>query len=510
MQFAMLLPIFLVSVLVVAARERRLLEFLKTHKVLLAGLLVIAGGLFAIGPARNSGYYPSFLYVPNFHLAQAAKYLGADTLVLSFAAGFVLIPGAILGIWLALTKARARTELAFGVLTVLLTIALLAQAVIYGNLGFVQERYLFYILPLWTLAFLLYAQREWPLKIAHGVIAIMLLVAALAQPLSKYAVGSGQAHSAFLFALTWLAKPTGSLGAASVLIAYAAGAGLVVIAGLAFRWPRVVTPFAVAFLLLATTGSSIAATLYDHSNAGAIRTVVLGDHPSFVDEAGVGPTALLLMPGSQIPDAKLFWNTSIDRLLLLPGVKPPDPFVTSTVDVANNGIVSVGHEVVTGPVMIDDWGATVQLQQATLVRRTTSGALYRPHGGLRFRLLVLGRYQDGWLAGRGAIIVWPTAGEQGVAGRLEIPVRGPGAASTATIRIGKAGSTAQPRAYSTTPGATRTISVPLCSSGPITLTFSASPAGGIGDGRAVAARSGAPRFIPDPAGCTLAPRAPTS
>jgi len=107
-------------------------------------------------------------------------------------------------------------------------------------------------------------------------------------------------------------------------------------------------------------------------------------------------------------------------------------------------------------------------------------------------------------------IVWPTAGEKGVAGRLELPVRGPGGASTATIRIGKAGSTAQPRAYSTTSGKMRTISVPLCSAGPITLTFSASPTGGIGDGRSVGARSGAPRFIPDPAGCPLAPRAPAS
>ena len=510
MQFAVLLPCFLLAVLLVAVRERRLREYLRNNRVPLALFLVVAGGLLAAGPLRNTGYYPSLLFIPNFHAATAARYLGADTLVLIFASGFILVPGALLGLWLALTKARSRTELAFGITSVVLTLALLAQAAIYGNLGFVQERYLFYVLPLWILAFLLYAQRGWPLKIAHGIVAVALVAGALAQPLSKYAVGGGQAHSAFLFALTWLSKPTGSLGAAAVLIAYAAGAAVVLVVALAFRWPRVVTPFAISFALAATTAASVGATLYDHSNTQAIQRVVLGDRPSFVDEAGVGPTTMLLMSGSQIPDAKLFWNKSIDRVLLLPGVKPPDPFTSTTVDVANNGIMSVGHQVLTGPVMIDDWGATVQLQQATLVQRTTSGALYRPHGGLRFRLLVLGRYQDGWLAGRGAIIVWPTAGEKGVSGRLELPVRGPGGASTATIRIGKAGSTAQPRAYSTTPGKTRTISVPLCSAGPITLTFSASPTGGIGDGRSVAARSDAPRFIPDPAGCPLARRAPAS
>ena len=145
------------------------------------------------------------------------------------------------------------------------------------------------------------------LKVAHGVIARCSL-APRGAAASKYAAGGGQAHSRS-FALTWLVKPTGSLGAASVLIAYAAAAGLIVIAGLAFLWPRVAAPFAVAFALLATTGASVAATKYDQSNAASIKAVVLGDHPSFVDEAGVGPAALLLMPGGKIPDAKLFWNS---------------------------------------------------------------------------------------------------------------------------------------------------------------------------------------------------------
>jgi len=243
MQFALLLPLFVLAVFLVALRERRFKELIRLHRIPLALLIVIAGGLFAAGPARNSGYYPSFLYIPNFHPSQAARYLGADTLVLAFASGFVLVPGALMGLWLALTKPRGRAELAFGIVTILLTLALLAQAVVYGDLGFVQERYLFYLLPLWTLAFLLYAQRGWPLKIAHAVVAAAVVAAALAQPLSKYAVGGGQAHSAFLFALTWLEKPTGSLGAAAVLIAYTGAAALVLMIGLAFAsivggsWP---------------------------------------------------------------------------------------------------------------------------------------------------------------------------------------------------------------------------------------------------------------------------------
>jgi hypothetical protein len=500
MQFAMLLPIFVVAVLLVALRERRLWTFLKQNRWLLGLLVLVAVGLFAFGPARNSGYYPSFLYIPNFHLAVAAKFLGADTLVLAFAAGFVLIPGAILGLWLCLTKARARPELAFGVMVVLLTVALLAQAVVYGNLDYVQERYLFYILPLWTLAFLLYAQRGWPLKVAHGVIAALLVGAALAQPLSKYAAGGGQAHSAFLFALTWLVKPTGSLGAASVLIAYAAAAGLIVIAGLAFRWPRVAAPFAVAFALLATTGASIAATKYDQANAASIKTVVLGEHPSFVDEAGVGPTALLLLPGGKIPDAKLFWNRSLDRLLMLPGMRPADPFTTSMVDVGNNGIVTTSNHVLTGSVLIDDTGTTVQLQQAKLVERSVAGALYRADGGLRLGLLAFGRYADGWLGGRGEIIVWPLIGTHQVAGRLEMSARSPGAGATATLHLTQT-ATGEQFTYRIKPGETQKISIPMCSSTPVTLGFTAGPLGGLGDGRGVAARTSKPHFVRDASAC---------
>lgn len=504
MQFALLLPLFVVAVLLVAVRERRFKALIRTQRIALGLLILVAGGLFAAGPARNSGYYPSFLYIPNFHPSQAARYLGADTLVLAFASGFVLIPGALVGLWLAITKPRSRAELAFGVVTVLLTVALLAQAVVYGDLGFVQERYLFYLLPLWTLAFLLYAQRGWPLKIAHAVVSAALVAAALAQPLSKYAVGGGQAHSAFLFALTWLEKPTGSMGAAAVLIAYTGAAALVLMIGLAFRWPRLVTPFALAFALLVTTASSVAATRYDQSNARAIKSFVLGDHPSWVDESGVGPTALLVLPGAKIPDAKLFWNTSLDRVLLLRGMKVPDAFTVGNIDVGHDGLATVSGKPVLGPVMIDDTGTAMELQHATLLKRTLAGALYRPQDALRFRLLAFGLYADGWLGSRGAIIVWPTAGERGLSGRLELPVRAPGATANATILFTQNQSTKK-FSFTAKPGKMHTFSVPLCASGPVTLIFDAGPIGGTGDGRQVAARVGRLHFVPDASACAKTP-----
>jgi hypothetical protein len=500
MQFAVLLPCFLLAVILLAVRERRLFAFIKQSRVPLALFVVVAGALLALGPARNTGYYPSLFYIPGFHLGTATRYFGADLLVLTFASGFVLVPGAILGIWLAVTKPRARTESAFAILAVLFTLALLLESVVYGDLGFVQERYLFYVLPLWTLAFLLYAQRKWPLKIAHGVLAVLILAASLAMPLSKYAAGGGQAHSAFLFALSWLVGPTGSLGAASVLIAYAGGAAVVLLVGLAFRWPRLVTPYAIAFALVATTAASVGATRYDQTNASNIRSVVVGNDASWVDEAHVGKTTLLLAPGGKIPDAKLFWNKSLDRLLLIPGVKPPDSFASSTVDVGNNGVVKVAGKPVTGPVMIDDWGTAMELQNATLVKRTIAGALYKTHGSLRLRLLAFGLYADGWLGSRGAIIVWPSAGEHGLQGTLQIPVQSPGRSGFATIKLTLSGSEKH-YTFRTVHGRKTTLSIPVCTFNAASFAFTAGPMGGLGDGRGVAARVGKIRYVPNPAVC---------
>jgi hypothetical protein len=150
--------------------------------------------------------------------------------------------------------------------------------------------------------------------------------------------------------------------------------------------------------------------------------------------------------------------------------------------------------------MVDDWATTVELQQATLVSRSTSGALYRPHGNLRLRLLAFGRYADGWLSDRGALVIWPAAGEHRLSGRLEIPVRAPRPDGTVTVRIRQPGSN-KLLAFTTRPGRTRTIVIRVCSSGAVTLPFTSTPLGGLGDGRTVTAMTGKPRFVPSAAAC---------
>ena len=63
LQFAVLLPCFLVALVGVLAREQRVKATLRQHWRAGAALVLATVVLAAVGPARSTGYYPSFLHV---------------------------------------------------------------------------------------------------------------------------------------------------------------------------------------------------------------------------------------------------------------------------------------------------------------------------------------------------------------------------------------------------------------------------------------------------------------
>ena len=69
-----------------------------------------------------------------------------------YACGWILVPGAIVGIVLALARPRRRVERAFGAMAVAMGLALLGEASVFGSGwgagSMVEERYTFYALPL--------------------------------------------------------------------------------------------------------------------------------------------------------------------------------------------------------------------------------------------------------------------------------------------------------------------------------------------------------------------------
>ena len=96
LQFAVLLPCFLVALVGVLAREQRVKATLRRHWRSGAALVLATVALAAAGPARSTGYYPSFLHV-GIDVGNLVSSLGLNALILAVGTGLVLLPGAILG-----------------------------------------------------------------------------------------------------------------------------------------------------------------------------------------------------------------------------------------------------------------------------------------------------------------------------------------------------------------------------------------------------------------------------
>ena len=121
---------------------------------LVVAMVAIAGGLLAaIGFQRSLGTYAgltSFGLTPGGTL----HWFAANAALLAIASGWVIVPGAVLGI-VSMSRSRDARQRAFGLLVVPLLGVLLLEAAIFGvGIEQLMERYTFYAAPLLALAFL--------------------------------------------------------------------------------------------------------------------------------------------------------------------------------------------------------------------------------------------------------------------------------------------------------------------------------------------------------------------
>ena len=363
-QFAVLPVCFLAAAVLIGLRERRLRGVLREQRLVLALLLVPALGLFAVGPGRALGFYEGVLDI-DFLSLEFTKWVGLDAMFLAYASGVVLAPGALIGLWLALRHPRSREELAFGALAVTLIVVLLLEAAAYGLEGRLQERYFFYAVPLVGIAFVLYASRGWPHRLALGVLSAGLVLLAVRVPLSGYSQADFKTGSPVLFATSRLEQALGDVSLASLVIALAVtvlAAAVVLLA----RRPSVGTPATLGLALAVcavTYGAAVSFNLESADRAGAS---VLGPQPSFVDASGVEDAAMLQTRSSQrgLASEYLFWNRSVDDVYLLPYAEPPDAFTVTRLTIADDGTLLANGEPVTRPLLADGYSDTVRFRSS--------------------------------------------------------------------------------------------------------------------------------------------------
>jgi hypothetical protein len=504
-QFAVLPIVFLLAAVVVGARERRLKDALREQTLAFALFALAAVALLAAGPSRSVGIYR---YLFGFHTGPQGilHWASLDAMTLAYAAGWIIVPGALLGLWLALARPRTTEELAFGAVTVLLGLALFFEAgLLQASLAAgreIQERYVFYAAPLLALSFALYAGRGWPLRIHHLVLAAGLVLMSVRLPLSGYAVLSTLNGSPILFGVYWL---TGRLGTAGNASAVVAGGVLLMtlVAVLGSRRPRLGTPVALGLALLATGVASAAAVTFDVQNTAAVKRAFLPVDPSWVDRAGLGDVTMLqsFSGGRGNTLQELFWNRSITRVGLLPGAAKFDSFRTERVRVGDDGSLTVNGRLVAGPLLTDIFGSTVRLQDARVVGRSQTATLWLPDGSgrPRLRLYAIGRYSDGWLAKSGVIYVWPRVRGRRVSGWVSMRLAASRLAGAATITFQFAEHSQ--RTVRVRPGRPQLLRVPLCAAKNARVTYRSKKVTLVGV-RAVTVRATAPVFTPSASACS--------
>jgi hypothetical protein len=400
-------PLAVLGAELVADRGRVLVSLRRTWLALVL-LVAPAAILFAtLGSQRVLGVYSNGDHA--VHPASLLQWIGREGMLLAYASGWVLVPGALAGLELALARPQRRAECAFAVTTVLLAGALLLEAAQIADTDSqrFQERYLFTLVPLLGVAFGLYVKRGLPFRIPVGLGSAALLLLAARVPLSGYAAAHNKDDSPTLWAVLRFESLV-SVGNGALAVALVAAALSAIAALAAFRkLPAAVVVFAA---VAACCALSAGASSYDHLSSTSLRHSLNPDL-RWVDHAQLGSVDLLAPPGSRKEQLweQLFWNTSVKRLLLL-GSPPLDQFDTKVVHVAPDGRLLVDGRADRRPLLVQTYASTVQMTGVQRVRRDVIFDLYRPAGTPRLQLVAAGRYPDKWLAPQGAITVWTKKG----------------------------------------------------------------------------------------------------
>lgn len=481
LQFAILPLCVLAAIVGDGLRERNLRGALRRQRPLLAVVGLGAAAAVALVAGGRLGYYQTAA-PSGRNLLEAAKLGPLDLYVVLLSAGALIAPAALVGAGLALARPRFRAEAAFGIVVVVLSAGLLAEATLYGDTNLIQERYVFYLVPLAGIFFALRVSRRERRLLAETGAAAMLAALAAAAPLAGY-VAAQSSPAAFEGAVRRLQLSVGDAGSTSLLIAVAATV-LVTIGVAAVARSRTGTGVLAASVVVCLSVLA-AAVSYERTANLSVRASLLPDDPSWVDHTHAGSVSLLAVPGTQQAALleTMFWNPSIEHVLLLPGAAPPDKFAVSRLTIADDGSVRPAPR---GTLLVDESATTVVLEGVDVVRRWRAQTLLRTTGAVRVAATMGGRLRTGALFPFGGITVWPA--EANPAGWVELRVR---AARVSAGTFGLQGRGGRWHDVTVPAGESRVVRVADCGTRPWRGGF-----------RAQRVAASVPRFVADASACS--------
>jgi hypothetical protein len=483
-QYLVLLAVFPLAALLL--EPRRPLQTLRRFRLTFGVGGATAAFALVIGLGSLLGYYHSVLGY-DFRALELVRWFGSDAYVLVFAVGVFAVPGALIGVALALAKPRFLEDRAFAALALLSTSSLLIEAGLVASNGvdLVQERYLLLILPLIAVAFGIAVEHERSDWLTAAAISAGLTVVMLAYPLSAFSVSLKVQDSPTLGAVLqlqeWFGNGNAALAVATIAVA------LLALAVAAVARPRLALPLGFALsLVFLGAGSAIAGHRFV-ANSDQVARNYLPREKSAIDRLGIDRLSYLrVAPSSRSEVVELmFWNRSISKLTGLAGTGAVDVGGFTPARVDRSGRLLVAGAPPRQPVVVDFYGARSTLSGGR--RLLTGGAfqVWKPDPELRFDLMVQGLFWDGWLSSRGLVTVWPGLSLHS-RGILHIELTAPAGKKRTRLSFTGLG---HRYAVDLSGGELRTLTIPIDARGRAQLKFNSNTAETTPDGRFVSVRA---------------------
>jgi hypothetical protein len=413
-QFIALPIVFLVAVLVVGRPLRR-------HVVALASLGAL-GAAVAVQGVSGLGFYAGAGKL-DYAALETLRWAGWTAGLLPFAAGMLVVPGAILGLGYAVARPRSRAEVAFGTMALLLLVAAPLQAglIASGEADGPIERYAFYAVPLLFVSFFLYVERGAPRRMLYAGVALAVGGLALAVPMAALAVDPFSFGSPTLSAVADLGRRL-ALGDAAAL--FATGGLLAALVAAALPLRRFAVPIATLSVLLAFA-VGVAAYSGDRRMTRRALDSVTATHPDWLDRLGLPDADMLVLPGGSLHSGWMVesWNRNVGRTFHL-GDVPADPLPFTEVGLRTDGSLAevAGKPVRSRYLVVNEAASQIELNGQRLASPVPGLALYRTEGALRLKSYAEGLYADRWGRSRLSYQVWPRAAAGWYRVRLELPM----------------------------------------------------------------------------------------